>query len=254
VVLGLLFGPFAFVVLLLVPTLPDVDPARPHHRRVKADLQQMPITIIGELHEPELFQVHECVAHLIVGMSGADPQQGPEPIQQRPRRPLRGGALVLLGLAHDRGCAGGRLTLTVSPVTTMAVGTAIETGRLLVEPLLLIAVEPASGVPGAGARPSPLVDRAAPRLLESYALYCIYNMTILHALHSCNVIGTIFETASQDGNPTNKMVGMQTVNVNPGGGMMVEFRLPEAGKYPFVTHSFVDATKGAVGALVATHS
>src|SRR2546421_3214669 len=30
VVLGLLCGPFAFVVLLLVPTLPDVDPARPH--------------------------------------------------------------------------------------------------------------------------------------------------------------------------------------------------------------------------------
>src|SRR5438445_4600444 len=30
VVLGLLFGLFAFVVLLLLPTLPDVDPARPH--------------------------------------------------------------------------------------------------------------------------------------------------------------------------------------------------------------------------------
>jgi FtsP/CotA-like multicopper oxidase with cupredoxin domain len=69
-----------------------------------------------------------------------------------------------------------------------------------------------------------------------------------------HVIGTIFEAAYQDGNPANKMVGMQTVNVNPGGGIMVEFRLPEAGKYPFVTHSFVDATKGAVGALVATHS
>src|ERR671930_168164 len=31
VVLGLVFGPFAFVALLLLPTLPDVDPARPHH-------------------------------------------------------------------------------------------------------------------------------------------------------------------------------------------------------------------------------
>src|SRR5918912_427368 len=30
VVLGVLFGLFAFVVLLLLPTLPDVDPARPH--------------------------------------------------------------------------------------------------------------------------------------------------------------------------------------------------------------------------------
>src|SRR2546423_440172 len=30
VVLGLLFGLFAFVVLLFLPALPDVDPARPH--------------------------------------------------------------------------------------------------------------------------------------------------------------------------------------------------------------------------------
>src|ERR671933_69587 len=30
VALGLLFGLFAFVVLLLLPTLPDVAPARPH--------------------------------------------------------------------------------------------------------------------------------------------------------------------------------------------------------------------------------
>lgn len=69
-----------------------------------------------------------------------------------------------------------------------------------------------------------------------------------------HVIGTIFEAAYQDGNPANKMVGMQTVNVYPGGGMMVELRIPEAGKYPFLTHSFADATKGAIGALVVTHS
>src|SRR2546430_2251829 len=34
VVLGLSFGLFAFVVLLLLPALPDVDPARPHRYRL----------------------------------------------------------------------------------------------------------------------------------------------------------------------------------------------------------------------------
>jgi nitrite reductase (NO-forming) len=69
-----------------------------------------------------------------------------------------------------------------------------------------------------------------------------------------HVIGTIFDAAYQDGNPANKMVGMQTVNVYPGGGMMVEFRIPEAGSYPFVSHSFADASKGALGVLTVTNS
>ena len=69
-----------------------------------------------------------------------------------------------------------------------------------------------------------------------------------------HVIGTIFEAAYPDGNPANKMVGMQTVSVNPGGGMMVEFRIPEAGSYPFVSHSFADASKGALGVLTVTNS
>ena len=69
-----------------------------------------------------------------------------------------------------------------------------------------------------------------------------------------HVIGTIFEAAYQDGNLANKMVGMQTVNVYPGGGMMVEFTIPEAGTYPFVSHSFADASKGALGVLTVTNS
>ena len=69
-----------------------------------------------------------------------------------------------------------------------------------------------------------------------------------------HVIGTIFDAAYQSGNPANKMVGVQTVNVYPGSGMMVEFRIPEAGAYPFVTHSFADASKGALGVLTVTNS
>jgi hypothetical protein len=36
-----------------------------------------------------------------------------------------------------------------------------------------------------------------------------------------------------------------------GGGAIFEVRLREPGDYPFVTHAFADATKGAVGVLRA---
>ncbi len=44
---------------------------------------------------------------------------------------------------------------------------------------------------------------------------------------------------------------MQTASVPVGGGMIFEVRLAEAGLYPFVSHAFADATKGAVGVLRA---
>jgi nitrite reductase (NO-forming) len=44
---------------------------------------------------------------------------------------------------------------------------------------------------------------------------------------------------------------MQTWNVPVGGGAIFEMRLAEAGLYPFVTHAFADATKGAVGVFQA---
>jgi nitrite reductase (NO-forming) len=64
-----------------------------------------------------------------------------------------------------------------------------------------------------------------------------------------HVIGAIFSDTYADGNPANHMVGNQTVTVPPGGGMMVELTIPQAGLYPFVTHSFADVGKGAVGIL-----
>jgi nitrite reductase (NO-forming) len=45
---------------------------------------------------------------------------------------------------------------------------------------------------------------------------------------------------------------VQTVDVPVGGGAIFEVRLAEAGQYPFVTHAFADATKGAVGVFHAT--
>jgi len=67
-----------------------------------------------------------------------------------------------------------------------------------------------------------------------------------------HVIGAIFSDAYADGNPANHMVGNQTVMVPPGGGVMVELTMPESGLYPFVTHAFADASKGAMGVLKVT--
>jgi nitrite reductase (NO-forming) len=67
-----------------------------------------------------------------------------------------------------------------------------------------------------------------------------------------HVIGALFSDTYADGNPANHMVGNQTVTIPPGGGMVVELTIPEAGLYPFVTHSFADVGKGAVGVLKVT--
>lgn len=67
-----------------------------------------------------------------------------------------------------------------------------------------------------------------------------------------HVIGTIFENAYADGNPANAQHGMQTVTIPPGGAYMVEFTIPNEGSYAFVTHSFADVNRGAVGVLKVT--
>ncbi len=67
-----------------------------------------------------------------------------------------------------------------------------------------------------------------------------------------HVIGAIFSRAYQDGNPANMTQGNQTVIVAPGGGIVVDLVIPEAGLYPFVTHSFADASKGAMGVIKVT--
>ena len=70
-------------------------------------------------------------------------------------------------------------------------------------------------------------------------------------ISSFHVVGGIFERVFQDGSQANPLVGVQTVNVPVGGGAIFELRLRESGDYPFVTHAFADATKGAVGVLRA---
>jgi nitrite reductase (NO-forming) len=70
-------------------------------------------------------------------------------------------------------------------------------------------------------------------------------------ISSFHVVGGIFERVFQDGSSTSPLAGVQTVNVPVGGGSIFELRLREPGDYPFVTHAFADATKGAVGILRA---
>ena len=70
-------------------------------------------------------------------------------------------------------------------------------------------------------------------------------------ISSFHVVGGIFERVFEDGSQANPLMGVQTVNVPVGGGSIFEVRLREPGDYPFVTHAFADATKGAVGVLRA---
>ncbi len=65
-----------------------------------------------------------------------------------------------------------------------------------------------------------------------------------------HVVGAIFDRVLADGF-SKGFEGMQTWNVPVGGGAVFEFHLAESGLYPFVTHAFADATKGAVGVFKA---
>jgi len=73
-------------------------------------------------------------------------------------------------------------------------------------------------------------------------------------ISSFHVVGGIFERVFEDGSQSNPLTGVQTVNIPVGGGAIFEVRLREPGNYPFVTHAFADATKGAVGVFRALKS
>lgn len=68
---------------------------------------------------------------------------------------------------------------------------------------------------------------------------------------SFHVIGTILDKVWLDGNPANEFVGLQAAYLGPAQGAIMEFVLPEKGRYTFVDHSFADAEMGAMGVFVA---
>jgi nitrite reductase (NO-forming) len=70
-----------------------------------------------------------------------------------------------------------------------------------------------------------------------------------------HVVGTIFDRAWIDGiYPENLAIGNQTLNLSASQGAVADFRLDEEGTYPFVTHDFTNATKGAVGLFRTEHA
>lgn len=68
-----------------------------------------------------------------------------------------------------------------------------------------------------------------------------------------HIVGTIFDRVIPDGVPSHALEGVQTYTVPAGGGAVFEAHFDKddsgEGQYAFVTHSFVDASKGAVGIL-----
>jgi nitrite reductase (NO-forming) len=64
-----------------------------------------------------------------------------------------------------------------------------------------------------------------------------------------HVIGELFEAYEPEGNPANRLGMHQTIAVPPGDGAMVELVFDEPGSYPFVSHKFNDAERGAVGVI-----
>jgi uncharacterized cupredoxin-like copper-binding protein len=66
-----------------------------------------------------------------------------------------------------------------------------------------------------------------------------------------HVIGTVFDRTVVEGRPG---LDSQTMNLAPSQGGWAEFTLDEEGGYPFVTHAFADAGKGAIGVLQTEHA
>jgi nitrite reductase (NO-forming) len=68
-----------------------------------------------------------------------------------------------------------------------------------------------------------------------------------------HVVGAVFDRVYPDGNPDHALTGVQTYTIPAGGGAVFEtvFEQDASGEglYPFVTHSFADAEKGAVGLI-----
>ena len=68
-----------------------------------------------------------------------------------------------------------------------------------------------------------------------------------------HIVGAIFDRVYPDGDPDHALKGVQTYPVPAGGGVIFEAVFDKdasgEGMYPFVTHAFADAEKGAVGMI-----
>ena len=74
-------------------------------------------------------------------------------------------------------------------------------------------------------------------------------------ISSFHVIGAVFDTVYKEGayllRPAVASGGGQALDLAPAQGGFVEFVLKDPGKYPFVSHKFADAARGANGLFIA---
>jgi nitrite reductase (NO-forming) len=71
-----------------------------------------------------------------------------------------------------------------------------------------------------------------------------------------HVVGGQFDTVYAEGayrlGPDTGVGGSQALALGPSQGGFVELSFPEAGRYPFVSHSMIDAERGAHGVVTVT--
>jgi nitrite reductase (NO-forming) len=70
-----------------------------------------------------------------------------------------------------------------------------------------------------------------------------------------HVVGTVFDTVYREGRwelTPDQPGGAQVLDLAPAAGGFVEMVVPEPGNYPFVSHSMVDAERGAAGTITVT--
>lgn len=65
-------------------------------------------------------------------------------------------------------------------------------------------------------------------------------------------IGEIWDQVYESGNPTNRLTGVQTYVVGPGGAAIFDLVVESPGAYPLVTHSLTGALRGAIAVLVVS--
>jgi len=89
----------------------------------------------------------------------------------------------------------------------------------------------------------------SPLLVQPNQLVRLYILNVGPSLwEAFHVIGAIMDTVYTDGNPANVEHGLQTLNIPPSGGAIVDMYFPDAGgENPFVNHAFAYASIGAVG-------
>src|SRR5688572_18457943 len=95
-----------------------------------------------------------------------------------------------------------------------------------------------------------MVDKPLPALPGERVRLFVMNVGPSNT-SSFHVVGTIFDRVWWDGNPDNQFRGMQTVLLGSSSAAIVEFIVPEAGKYIMVDHHFANASQGAIGILDA---